>query len=325
MYLTDPRVSPTWWRSRTAASRSRFRRGSSRPSTMRTGSRPSSAPDSPSTDERPVSARIEPRRYRRPTPNTACDCFAATRSTPGIPSTTERCGRCSRCGSSSCACPAPDSTPQILSGLETMLNDDALPELRQYASIGTGDLAPLAGTALTLIGERPASKPLTPMAAVGRRQRAAVHEQQRADRRARLPCAGRAFAPRKGVECDLHAEFPRARRQSRSAVIGGGAGVGGPLRRHRRGSPALAAGDEGPAGPPARPHPGSLRAAGVPGSAGKRAWRRCIRSRNNSSGHSTPRRRIPSSTSKTTPSSITAPSTRHRCHSNWTAPPWRSR
>jgi histidine ammonia-lyase len=47
--------------------------------------------------------------------------------------------------------------PRILSGLETMLNDDALPELRQYASIGTGDLAPLAGTALTLIGERPAS------------------------------------------------------------------------------------------------------------------------------------------------------------------------
>src|SRR6201999_454950 len=53
--------------------------------------------------------------------------------------------------------------PKILSGLESMLNDDALPELRQYASIGTGDLAPLAGTALTLIGERPASKPLPPM------------------------------------------------------------------------------------------------------------------------------------------------------------------
>ena len=32
--------------------------------------------------------------------------------------------------------------PRILAGLETMLNDDALPELRQYASIGTGDLAP---------------------------------------------------------------------------------------------------------------------------------------------------------------------------------------
>lgn len=57
--------------------------------------------------------------------------------------------------------------PAILTGLQTMLNDDALPELRQYASIGTGDLAPLAGTALTLIGERPASKPLSPMAPWG--------------------------------------------------------------------------------------------------------------------------------------------------------------
>ncbi len=57
--------------------------------------------------------------------------------------------------------------PAILAGLTTMLNEDALPELRQYASVGTGDLAPLAGTALTLIGERPASKPLTPMAKWG--------------------------------------------------------------------------------------------------------------------------------------------------------------
>lgn len=53
--------------------------------------------------------------------------------------------------------------PKVLSGLERMLNDDALPELLQYASIGTGDLAALAGTALTLIGERPASAPLEPM------------------------------------------------------------------------------------------------------------------------------------------------------------------
>lgn len=57
--------------------------------------------------------------------------------------------------------------PRILSGLERMLNDDALPELLQYASIGTGDLAALAGTALTLLGERPASAPLTPMAPWG--------------------------------------------------------------------------------------------------------------------------------------------------------------
>ena len=49
--------------------------------------------------------------------------------------------------------------PRILGGLERMLNEDALPELLHYASIGTGDLAALAGTALTLIGERPATAP----------------------------------------------------------------------------------------------------------------------------------------------------------------------
>jgi histidine ammonia-lyase len=53
--------------------------------------------------------------------------------------------------------------PKILEGLERMLNEDALPQLLQYASIGTGDLAALAGTALTLIGERPATTRLTPM------------------------------------------------------------------------------------------------------------------------------------------------------------------
>jgi histidine ammonia-lyase len=53
--------------------------------------------------------------------------------------------------------------PTILDGLVRMLNDNALPELLQYASIGTGDLAALAGTALTLIGERPATATLTPM------------------------------------------------------------------------------------------------------------------------------------------------------------------
>jgi histidine ammonia-lyase len=51
----------------------------------------------------------------------------------------------------------------ILDGLVRMLNGDALPEILQYASIGTGDLAALAGTALTLIGERPASAPLALM------------------------------------------------------------------------------------------------------------------------------------------------------------------
>lgn len=57
--------------------------------------------------------------------------------------------------------------PAILGGLQRMLNDDALPRILQYASIGTGDLAALAGTALTLIGERSATAPLAPMPAWG--------------------------------------------------------------------------------------------------------------------------------------------------------------
>ena len=57
--------------------------------------------------------------------------------------------------------------PGILGALERMLNDDALPTVLEFGSIGTGDLAALAGTALTLIGERPASRPLEPMPAWG--------------------------------------------------------------------------------------------------------------------------------------------------------------
>jgi histidine ammonia-lyase len=100
--------------------------------------------------------------------------------------------------------------PKILSGLETMLNEDALPELRQYASIGTGDLAALAGTALTLIGERPASSPLTPMEPWG--ADSALPFMSSGALTVGRGCLGRAFAPRNGVECDLHAEFSRARR-----------------------------------------------------------------------------------------------------------------
>lgn len=53
--------------------------------------------------------------------------------------------------------------PDVLDGLVDMLNSDALPTVLEYGSIGTGDLAALAGTALTLMGERPATRPLAPM------------------------------------------------------------------------------------------------------------------------------------------------------------------
>jgi histidine ammonia-lyase len=53
--------------------------------------------------------------------------------------------------------------PAVLRALEAMLNGNALPTVRGHASIGTGDLGALAGTALTLMGERPATGPLEPM------------------------------------------------------------------------------------------------------------------------------------------------------------------
>lgn len=45
--------------------------------------------------------------------------------------------------------------PAIAEALVGMLNQDALPEVREFGGIGTADLPALAGTALTLLGERP--------------------------------------------------------------------------------------------------------------------------------------------------------------------------
>lgn len=44
--------------------------------------------------------------------------------------------------------------PAISQALVAMLNSDALPEVREFGGIGTADLPALAGTALTLLGER---------------------------------------------------------------------------------------------------------------------------------------------------------------------------
>ena len=161
--------------------------------------------------------------------------------------------------------------PKILSGLETMLNDDALPELRQYASIGTGDLAPLAGTALTLIGERPASKPLTPMAPWG------------AD--SALPFMS-SSALTVGRGCLALEELSRLERASSVIyVLSFLALDGNPEALSSVAAQASAApyvdtvagrlrsllATKGRPDSPARSHPGSLWAAGVPGSAGNRA------------------------------------------------------
>lgn len=45
--------------------------------------------------------------------------------------------------------------PDIALALAGMLNADALPEVREFGGIGTADLPALAGTALTMLGERP--------------------------------------------------------------------------------------------------------------------------------------------------------------------------
>ncbi|MFV0432385.1 MAG: aromatic amino acid ammonia-lyase [Leucobacter sp.] len=59
--------------------------------------------------------------------------------------------------------------PSLIDGLERMLSGNLLPEVRRYGSIGTADLPALAGTALSLVGERPTSgagfEPIEPIRA----------------------------------------------------------------------------------------------------------------------------------------------------------------
>src|SRR5690606_41217827 len=55
-------------------------------------------------------------------------------------------------------------SPGTARALLRMLNEGALPTVREHGSVGTGDLAALAGTALTLLGERRARAPWTPPA-----------------------------------------------------------------------------------------------------------------------------------------------------------------
>jgi histidine ammonia-lyase len=52
------------------------------------------------------------------------------------------------------------ASPSVLHGLAAMVAADALPEVREHGSVGTGDLTALATTALALAGEAPTSNPL---------------------------------------------------------------------------------------------------------------------------------------------------------------------
>lgn len=53
--------------------------------------------------------------------------------------------------------------PDILPALSKMLDTDALPEVLEFGSVGTADLAALAAVALALMGERPTTPTIVPM------------------------------------------------------------------------------------------------------------------------------------------------------------------
>ena len=52
------------------------------------------------------------------------------------------------------------ASPALVDGLAAMLAADALPQVREHGSVGTGDLPALATTALALMGEAPTTSPL---------------------------------------------------------------------------------------------------------------------------------------------------------------------
>lgn len=58
-------------------------------------------------------------------------------------------------------------SPEILCGLAALLRDDTLPLVREVGGIGTGDLAALATTALSLAGIVPTSPPTATLTRVG--------------------------------------------------------------------------------------------------------------------------------------------------------------
>lgn len=57
--------------------------------------------------------------------------------------------------------------PEVVEALADMLRKDALPELREFGSIGTADLQALAGIALALVGERPTTRDFARLGTMG--------------------------------------------------------------------------------------------------------------------------------------------------------------
>ncbi|MDQ1496168.1 MAG: histidine ammonia-lyase [Actinomycetota bacterium] len=59
------------------------------------------------------------------------------------------------------------ASPEVLDALTAMLDADALPQIREFGNIGTGDISALAAVALALAGETSTSHPMPVRLAVG--------------------------------------------------------------------------------------------------------------------------------------------------------------
>lgn len=148
--------------------------------------------------------------------------------------------------------------PEVAVGLERMLAAGATPELRELGSVGTADLAALAGTALALTGERPVkvsasdaaagAPPFEPIAPFGMesalpfmsssaltlaRTALALDELRRLDRAGRVVAALSALAVRANTQA-----FSRAAAQA--AASPGAARVAQEMRRLTKRTPVPA-------------------------------------------------------------------------------------
>ncbi len=59
------------------------------------------------------------------------------------------------------------ASPEVIDALTAMLDADALPQIREFGNIGTGDISALAAVALALAGETSTSRPMPLRLAVG--------------------------------------------------------------------------------------------------------------------------------------------------------------
>ena len=324
MCLAGPRPSPTWWRSRTGASRSRFH-----PQVVE-----------PSARAHRLAAELSTRFaiYGRTTG------VGANRATAGIAdrlrlrhaAASQPRGRCRRSArrqngagdARGAAHPAVRTRGRTRPRDPGRAGDDAQRRRAARASAirVDRDRRPRAARRHGVDVDRRTARveAVDADGAVGRRQRAAVHEQQRADGRARLPRTGGAISTRKGVERDLHAEFPCARTAIRRRCRR--------LRHRRRRRPMSTASRLACARCWRRRAGRNTRPARIQDPYGLRVYPVAQASRGGIPAFARGSARADAERRAGEPAlrhrervgrSITARSTRPRCRSNWTAPPWR--